>query len=163
MFPTRNGPGPPHNIYSQPPLQPMLNQPQVQPPQTHYTCLNPTLYNGQFPPLHSKQTASHHTQLSQTNQQIPHLTQPMYTTYSPPKQSLSSTHPKQTPHNMDNAWTSEDDFNFSDTEETSQKHEWQTTCHKRRRINHQMSTELAAPITTNNRFESLNDLPCEKN
>ena len=26
-----------------------------------------------------------------------------------------------------------------------------------------MSTELAAPITTNNRFESHNDLPCEKN
>src|SRR5215469_13814800 len=98
MFPTGDGPGPAPNMYSQPPLQPMLNQPQVQPPQTYYNCLNPSLYNAQFPPLHSNQTAPHHIPLSQTNLQTPQQTQPAYTTYPPPKQSLS-TQPMLTPHN----------------------------------------------------------------
>jgi len=120
------------------------------------------MYNAQFPPLHSNQTTSHYIQLSKTNQQTPHQTQPTYTAYLPPKQSLSSTQPKLTPHNTDYAWSSEDNFDLSDTEETSQKHEWQTTRHKRKRINHQTSTELAAPIKTNNRFKSLNDLPCKE-
>jgi len=119
------------------------------------------MYSAQFPPPHSNQTTSQHIQLSQNNQRTPHQRQPTYTAYLPPKQSLPSTQPKLTLHNTDYAWTSEDDFGLSDTEETSQKHERQTTRHKRKRINHQTSTEMAAPITTNNRFESLNDLPCE--
>jgi len=69
MFSTGNGPGHTPNMYSQPPLQPMLNQPQVQPLQTYYNCLNPTLYYAQFPPLPPNQTTPHHIQLSQTNQQ----------------------------------------------------------------------------------------------
>jgi len=43
-------------------------------------------------------------------------TQPTYTAYLPPKQNLSSTQPKLTPHNTDYVWTSEDNFDLSDKE-----------------------------------------------
>jgi hypothetical protein len=48
-------------------------------------------------------------------------------------------------------------------EDSPKKHQWQTVSNKRKRTNYPTPAEIAGQIQPTNKFESLNELPCDNN
>jgi hypothetical protein len=160
MFPTGNDTGPAPAMYNQPPLQTTPSQPQIS--QAYYNQPNQSPYNLHFPPLMTNQITTNQAQLPQLNQQSYHKVQPTYV-FNPSKNQISSsTQPNSYNRRSDTTWYSEEDPNMSE-EGASEKHQWQTVSNNRERTNYRTPDEISEQIQTTNRFDSLDEPPCDSN